>query len=164
MYVVGLQKKDLNSNFSPGDKFIITLDEYPYTEYDVYQFRTGKTITADQERELWDKVNVFPNPLYGFNPATSYNNAPADEPFVTFSNLPEEVTIKIYTLSGTLIRTLYTEDKSNPTSPFLRWDLQNESRLRVASGLYIALISSPTYGDKILKFSIIMPQKQIQKY
>jgi hypothetical protein len=164
MYVVGLQKQNSTSFYTAGDKFIITLDEYPYTDADVYQFRTGRTITQDQKFELWNKVNVFPNPLFGFNPATSYNNSPADEPFVTFSNLPEQVTIKIYTLSGTLIRTLNTDDKSNPTSPFIRWDLLNESGLRAASGLYIALISALGYGEKVLKFSIIMPQKQLQRY
>ncbi len=79
-------------------------------------------------------------------------------------NLPEEITIKIHTLSGIRIRTLTIDDKPSPTSPFLRWDLQNESGLRVASGMYIALISSPKFGDKVLKFAIIMPQKQIPKF
>ena len=49
--------------------------------------------------------------MYGFNVATGYTNSPSDEPFVTFSNLPEEVTIKIYSLSGTLLRTLDQNDK-----------------------------------------------------
>jgi hypothetical protein len=96
--------------------------------------------------------------------ATSYNNGSPDEPFVTFSNLPEEVSIKIYSLSGQLLRTLGIADKSSPTSPFLRWDLQNESGLRVASGMYFAIVTSPKFGEKVLKFAIIMPQKQIQKY
>jgi hypothetical protein len=107
---------------------------------------------------------VYPNPLYGFNPLTSYTNGNPDEPFVTFTNLPQDIEVKIYSLSGTLLRTLSTDDKSSPTSPFLRWDLQNESGLRVASGMYLAIVSSPIYGDKILKFAIIMPQKQIQRF
>lgn len=166
MYVVGLKRKDQTSFFVTGDKLTIPMGTYPYTNLDRFVFRTPTAgqLTDSDKRALFNKVNVFPNPLFGFNPATSYNRAPADEPFVTFSNLPEQVTIKIYTLSGTLIRTLYTEDKSNPTSPFLRWDLQNENGLRVASGLYIALVSAPGYGEKILKFSIIMPQKQLQRY
>jgi len=102
--------------------------------------------------------------MYGFNVATSYSGSPSDEPFVTFSNLPEEVTVKIFSLSGILIRTLGQNDKSSPTSPFLNWNLQNENGIRVASGLYLAIVSSPKYGDKVLKFSIIMPQKQLQRY
>jgi hypothetical protein len=166
MYVVGLQKENAASFYTAGDKFIVPMVRYPYTDADVFTFTTRENgqLTDSEKRDLFAKVNVFPNPLYGFNPATSYNNSPADEPFVTFSNLPEEVTIKVYTLSGTLIRTLGTDDKSNPTSPFIKWNLQNEDGLRVASGLYIALISAPGYGEKVLKFSIIMPQKQLQRY
>ena len=82
------------------------------------------------------------------------------EPYVTFNNLPNDVTIKIYSLSGVLLRTL---DKSDASS-ILRWDLENESGLRVASGMYIALISNQEFGDKVLKLAIIMPQKQIQYY
>ncbi|GBD87916.1 hypothetical protein BMS3Abin03_01850 [bacterium BMS3Abin03] len=165
MYVVGLQRKDSSSFFTSGDKLIIPLDVYPYTEADVYQFTTSsRTITDADERELFDKVNVFPNPLYGFNILTGYDGTAPDEPFVTFTNLPTDITVKVYSLSGQLLRTLSTEDKSSPDSPFLRWDLQNENGLRVASGLYIAIISSKKFGDKILKFTIIMPQKQIPRF
>jgi len=166
LYAVGFQRQNNNSFYSDGDVLTIPVTVYPYTEEDVYQFQTkaGGGLTEDEERDLFNTVNVFPNPLYGFNVATSYTNSPSDEPFVTFSNLPEEITVKIYSLSGQLLRTLTQDDKSSPTSPFLRWDLQNESALRVASGLYLAIVSSPKYGVKVLKFSIIMPEKQIQKF
>jgi len=165
MYLVGLERINENAWFTNGDELTIPLDTYPYTEADIYSFVTSKaTLTEEGERDLWNRVNVFPNPLYGFNPATSYSGGAADEPFVTFSNLPTEVTIKIYSLSGQLLRTLTEDDKMDPTSPFLRWNLENESGLRVASGMYLSIVSSPKYGEKILKFAIIMPQKQIQKY
>ena len=165
MYVVGLQRKDASSFFTSGDKLIIPLDVYPYTDADVYQFTTSsRTISEADERELFNKVNVYPNPLYGFNTLTGYEGTAPDEPFVTFTNLPTDITIKIYSLSGQLLRTLSTADKSAPDSPFLRWDLQNENGLRVASGLYLAIVSSPKFGDKILKFTIIMPQKQIPRF
>ncbi len=166
MYVVGLERLNETSFYTDGDILTIPLAVYPYTEADVYQFQTtrGGILSDDEERELFKKVNVYPNPLYGFNVATSYTNSPSDEPFVTFSNLPEEITVKVYSLSGQLLRTLTQDDKSVPTSPFLRWDLQNESGLRVASGLYLAIVSSPKFGEKVLKFSIIMPEKQIQKF
>ncbi len=157
---------DSTSWFTPGDILTIPLDVYPYTENDVYQFTTlqGTTVTEEQERERWEKVNVYPNPLFGYNTLSNYYSNTPDEPFVTFTNLPEEITIKIYSLSGTLLRTLTIDDKDSPTSPYLRWDLENESALRVASGMYLAIVSSPKYGDKVLKFAIIMPQKQIQRF
>lgn len=166
LYTAAISRADTLNFWSAGDEFVIEIDKYPYTPADKFEFQTRKsgTLTEAEEKALFEKVNVYPNPLYGFNEATSYTNSAADEPFVTFSNLPEEVTIKIYSLSGQLLRTLGVEDKSSPTSPFLRWNLQNESGLRAASGMYLAIVSSPKYGDKVLKFAIIMPQKQIQKF
>ncbi|MEJ2104643.1 MAG: hypothetical protein P8X47_08720 [Ignavibacteriaceae bacterium] len=166
MYLFGLVRVDSTSWFTPGDVLTIPLSEYPYTSEDVYQFSTlsGTTLSEEDAQARWAKVNVFPNPLYGYNNLTNYYTNTPDEPFVTFTNLPEEVTIKIYSLSGTLLRTLGIGDKDSPTSPYLRWNLQNESGLRVASGMYMAIVSSPRYGDKVLKFAIIMPQKQIQRF
>jgi len=165
MYVVNFERTNSTNFYMSGDVFEIPMNVTPYSDKDVFTFQTraGGSLTESERKALFDKVNVFPNPLYGYNTA-NYNN-PQDEPYVTFSNLPEDVTIKIFTLSGTLIRTLTTEDKTGgPTSPFLNWDLENENGLRVASGLYLAIVSSPNYGEKILKFSIIMPQKQLQRY
>lgn len=166
IYLLGLVRIDSTSWFTPGDVLTIPLDVYPYTEADVYQFSTlaGTTVTEEDERARWEKVNVYPNPLFGYNTLSNYYSNTPDEPFVTFTNLPEDVTIKIYSLSGTLLRTLTTDDKESPTSPYLRWDCENESELRVASGMYLAIVSNPTYGDKVLKFAIIMPQKQIQRF
>jgi hypothetical protein len=165
MYVLGLQRSAPGEFYQSGDVFTIPLNQYPYTDLDRFTFSTKKgNLIADEKRALFDKVNVYPNPLYAHNPATSFNGGNPDEPFVTFSNLPEEINIKIYTLSGTLIRTLTTEDKATPTLPFLNWNLQNEDGLRVASGMYLAIVSSPEYGEKVLKFAVIMPQKQIQRF
>lgn len=166
LYAVSLKKRSATSFFTNGDVLRVPMITYPYTSGDKFTFKTTNKglLSEDDQRALFNKVNVFPNPLFGFNPATSFANTPPDEPFVTFSNLPEEVTIKIFTLSGTRVRTLTTSDKSSPKSTFLRWNLKNEDGLRVASGLYIAIVESPKFGEKILKFSIIMPQKQIERY
>lgn len=165
LYIVSLQRKD-SRFFNPGDHFTIPVVTYPFTSTDEYQFKTvpGGNLTASETKSLFDKITVFPNPLYGYNPQTSYSQSPSDEPWVTFSNLPEQVTINIFTLSGTRLRTLTTADKSSPTSPFLKWNLQNEAGLRAASGMYLAIVSCPGLGDKVLKFAIIMPQKQIKNY
>ncbi|HZW37695.1 MAG TPA: hypothetical protein VFF33_00195 [Ignavibacteriaceae bacterium] len=167
MYVVGVQKKGGDPTFwSEGDKITIPVTAYPYTDKDTYTATTlaGGALTDAQKKALFDKVNVFPNPLFAYNPATSYNSGNPDEPFVTFTNLPEQVTVRIFTLSGTLVRTLTTADKSSLTSPFLQWNLLNEDNLRVASGMFLAIVDSPNFGQKVLKFAIIQPQKQIQRF
>jgi hypothetical protein len=165
MYTVGFQRLNSNSFYTIGDELVIPVALYPYTESDIYQFMTStSTTTSSQQQDMWNKVNVYPNPLYGYNELSSYYTNTPDEPYVTFTNLPEQITIKIYSLSGSLLKTLTTDDKASPTSPFLNWNLLNESGLRVASGMYLAIVSSPIYGDKTLKFAIIMPQKQIQRF
>jgi hypothetical protein len=170
MYVVSLQRKDNDPNswFKIGDVLNIELAKYPYSSRDVFEFNTnaGGLLTKDQQQGIFDKVNVYPNPLFAYNIATSYDvTKNPDDPFVTFTNLPEKVTVKIYSLSGSLLRTLTEVDKqSGVSSPFLQWDLKNEKGLRVASGMYLAIVSSPEFGEKILKFAIIQPQKQLKKY
>lgn len=162
LYVVGLETKDSSDTFNPTGTYVINVN-YPLTVLDKYTYTPSLELTAAEEEAKFKTVNVYPNPLYGFNPLTSHGGKP-DEPFVTFTNLPNEVTVKIYTLSGILVRTLGTEDKSSVTSPYLQWDLENEDGLRVASGMYLAIVSNPDLGDKVLKFAIILPQKQIQRF
>lgn len=168
MYVISLNALTATSTWQPGDILKVPVGTYPYTDADKFTFSTksGGALTTEEQKSLFDKVNVYPNPLFAFNPQTSYvNTANPDDPFVTFSNLPEVVTIKIFTVSGVLVRTLTQADKTDGvTSPFLRWNLQNENRLRVASGMYLAIVSSPEFGEKILKFGVILPQKQLQRY
>lgn len=159
MYVCGFETDESSESFNPTGTLIINPGVY-LTDQDKYQYVAQTDLTAADDKSNWDKVNVFPNPLFGINDGVSHTGGKFDEPYVTFNNLPKEVSIGIYTLSGILVRTL---TKSDATS-LLRWDLQNEDDLRVASGMYIALINNPKFGDKVLKFAIIMPQKQIQNY
>ena len=97
---------------------------------------------AQQSRELAvadvKKIGVFPNPYQGVytNPADFGNRV------VTFTHLPRRVIIRIYTLSGTLVRTLMKDD---PTQ-FVRWDLTNERNWRVAAGMYLVYIEVPDLG------------------
>jgi hypothetical protein len=60
---------------------------------------------------------------------------------VTFANLPSGSTVKIFTVSGHLARDLGTVNGS------VAWDLTNDSGDKVASGIYIYLITD-SQGDK----------------
>jgi hypothetical protein len=177
LYVVALERRIVGADtlkWSNGEVLTIPIT-YPFASSDVFTYKSsenGGKLSGVARKAAFDRVNVFPNPLFAFNPAGTYYNPdgtgnvrPTDDPYVTFSNLPEVVSVRVYSLSGVLLRTLTTSDKSRgATSPFLEWDLRNEAGLRVASGMYIAIVSSPGIGEKVLKFAIIMPQKQIQNY
>ena len=56
------------------DEVVITLENYPNTSADLFEFQTIKdgALTNEEEKALFETVNVLPNTLYGFNVATSY--------------------------------------------------------------------------------------------
>lgn len=130
----------------------------PNTPLDSFTFSTpAPVVTAAQQAASFNNIGVYPNPYYAFNPAeeNSINH------FVTFNNLPPTVTIRIFNLAGQLVRTL---EKTNNSDQFMRWDLQNQTALPVASGMYIAYVEGvvPASGEKIskvVKFAVIQEQE-----
>ncbi len=119
---------------------------------DIYEFKVPANIKSnDLAKTDVQKINVFPNPYYGFH---DQQTSSADR-FVTFNHLPEHAIIRIFDLSGTLIRTLEKDD----TSQYFKWDLRNEHNFWVSSGLYIVYIEMPEVGTtKILKCAVIQNQ------
>ncbi len=125
---------------------------------DVFNFSTtapeySSSLALDQV----GMINVFPNPYYGVN-TEELNKY---QRFVTFSHLPDKVTIRIFNLAGVLVKTITKEDPGQ----FERWDLSNESGLPVASGFYIAYIDMPELGTtKILKLAIIQERQILDRF
>jgi len=151
LLVIGLERTYPDTFYRPGDVLTIPIS-YVITERDTFYYKSksrANKLSNDERKSLVSKINVFPNPYFeGADFRTVGRGS------IVFSNLPEEVTIKIYTLSGILVRTLTEKNKSTITSPFLEWDLLNENGLRVADGVYIAHIKTK-YGEKVLKFSLV---------
>lgn len=161
--VIGIETTSDDPNFEPTDGVLAVPINYVLTPADIYTYNVKLDLDDNEAQSEFDKVNVYPNPLFAYNSVDSYkygSSYSSDSPHITFTNLPKEVSVSIYTLSGVKIREL----NKNDTNPFLDWDLKNYDGLRVASGMYIAVVHSPKYGDKVLKFAIIMPQKQIRRY
>lgn len=151
LLVIGLEKSSSDASFKSGDVLTIPIS-YVITERDTFYYQSKSTsnkLSAEQKKNLISKINVFPNPYFEWEDQRTYGSG-----VITFSNLPEEVTIKIYTLSGILVRTLNENNKSTFESPFVSWDLKNEDGKRVADGVYLAHIKTK-YGEKVLKFSIV---------
>ena len=111
------------------------------------------------ENYSWEKVGVYPNPYYASN-AQETNRFSR---FVVFNNLPKVVKIKIYNLAGQLVRTLSKDDSEQ----FLKWDLLNTDNFPIASGMYIAYVTSTfTSGEKtkILKLGVIQEQEILTSF
>lgn len=80
-------------------------------------------------------VYAFPNP---------YDVRKDASKRMTFANLPDDATVKIFTVSGFWIKTIRPFSGSGQAV----WDLTNDSGDAVASGLYLYLVTSEASGAK----------------
>ncbi len=151
------------------DKYGVQLDVSHYfkfttakgnTKDDTFTFTTPKSAASDSTAKLdLDRINVFPNPYYAFNNSETNRF----DHYVTFNHLPDDesdVTIKIYSIDGVLVRKL--ESKAN-ANQYLRWDLRNSNALPVASGPYVAHVKAGAHGERVLKLYVIQ-RNQVVKY
>ncbi|KAA3620214.1 MAG: hypothetical protein DWQ05_05655 [Calditrichaeota bacterium] len=131
----------------------------PNTPKDLFTFSTAglnpTTSTAAKEADM-DLINVFPNPYYGLHEFETNRFQRS----VTFSHLPAQCTIRIFSLAGVLVRTIEKDDDKQ----FSAWDLLNEQGLPIASGLYLANVEVPNFGSRILKIAIVMEQQYLDYY
>ena len=146
------------STWSTGDVLRIEYASVLNPGEDRFQFTTNaQSYLLEAARMDVKRINVFPNPYYGLNLAETSSH----EGFVTFSHLPERVTVRLFDLAGNLVRTL---DK-NDTDQFLQWDLLNNNELPVASGIFIAHIEMPALkASKILQLAIVQEQQFLENY
>jgi hypothetical protein len=86
-----------------------------------------------------ENAHVYPNPCKVY----------AGETAITFTYLTSDAVIKIYTISGDLVKTI---NKSNFTNKTI-WDLKNNSGENVASGIYVYFIK---YRAMIKKGKIVV--------
>jgi hypothetical protein len=145
----------------PVNGTVVRFNTYkPIDLDDVYSFSTaGYDPTSNDSLMALaiEKINVFPNPYYANN---ELSTTPYDQ-YVTFTHLPETATIRIFNLAGVLIKTL---DHTTDNGQFEKWDLTNQSKIPVASGMYLAHIDMPNENaTKILKVMIVQ-KKQILEY
>jgi hypothetical protein len=85
-------------------------------------------------------VRVFPNP-WRSDKHTGLS--------ITFDNLTVNTTIKIFTVSGHWVKTLPTSSSS------VTWDLTNDSGEKVASGLYVYLLTTDSGLKKTGQLAVI---------
>jgi hypothetical protein len=136
----------------------------PYVQGNIpltYEFRTVAPVIGDpnvaKETGALSKIKVVPNPYYGFS---TLDRTKSDR-FVKFTNLPLNCKIKIYTLNGDLINTINKPNDGSLFSSTAEWNLLNQDRVPVASGIYIALIDAPGIGTKVIKIAVFTSQERL---
>lgn len=153
-------KSDLDAAFNrelprAGDVYQITTTK-PFNRSDVYRFKvTGNEIAESIAESVLDSIYVAPDPYIVVNPLESRNTQlpGRGERRIDFRNLPQQCTIKIFTISGRLVKTL--DHSASQFDSFESWDLKSDDGLDVAYGVYIYHVNAPGIGEKIGRFALI---------
>ena len=124
----------------PGDVYTINTNGYGVRAFDL----------AEQRSRLAE-IGIVPNP-YKWSSAYEVNQV-NDE--ARFTNMPDVATIRIFTLNGTLIKTIH---KQSPDVATIPWDLKTDHGHPIASGLYLVHIDVPNVGQTSLKFAVVKEQ------
>jgi hypothetical protein len=144
-------------------------DSSVYARYSFSTRGLGPVINNDSvAKTALDIIRIVPNPYLAYSAyETSANDAE-----VKVTNLPNNCTIKIYTLDGVLVRTLtralsidpITQKQYEITNGYalntaetaldnsVSWDLKNQASIPVSSGIYLFDINVPGVGHKVLKW------------
>jgi len=157
MWVMVNARRNANP-WAAGDEFEI-LANHPNISADVFTF-TSKAPSSDPALAKTDveKINVFPNPYYGYQ----YREIAPNNKYVTFSHLPDNAVIRIFDLSGILVKTI---NHVSTNGQFDTWNLANDNNYPVASGIYVVYIDMPDLGTtKILKLAVVQEQQMLKVY
>jgi hypothetical protein len=149
------------SDFTIGDVVKLVYDNPLQIGSDTFTFSTkALAYSSSTAKDEVQRINVFPNPYYGYQ----YREGSRDQHYVTFSHLPQNAIIRVFDLSGVLVKTI-NHRSNTPNSQFDTWNLQNDSGYPVASGVYVVYIDMPDIGaTKILKLAVIQEQQILKVY
>ncbi len=129
----------------PGDAFAVSTVGFGAREQ-----------TQEEKVAALDNIGISPNPYKGHS---AYEVSQlVDE--VRFTGMPEQANISIFTINGTLIRTL----TKNSASPLFTWDLQTQENLPIASGVYLIHVEVPGVGEKVIKFAVVKKRVQLNTF
>ncbi len=141
----------------------------PPAEGDVYELRltkpfgVGDIFVFQSQAERVDPGRAAAEPLKPYVVPNPYIASASFEPErfavsgrgerrLEFRNLPQNSTIRIYTVRGQLVQTLH-HDGSH--AGMVEWNLRTKDNLDVAPGLYIFHVDANELGTSIGKFAII---------
>jgi hypothetical protein len=150
----------LNPNETPiepieGDKYQISTTKSfktsDYFSYSTVPVQIDKSLAIDDLA----KIDVVPNPYLGAAAweRRNLNSTGRGERKIDFINLPAVCTVRIYTITGALIKTLIKD--AGYLDGSLSWDLVTEDGMDAAYGVYLYHVDAPGIGEHIGKFALI---------
>jgi hypothetical protein len=127
-------------------------DSMPYFTFSTKGF--APTVSTEIGKKALDKVNIVPNPYYAYSSYEDPGNQLDNR--VRLVNLPKRCDIRIYTMDGVLVRTIRKDDA---TSAYTEWDLKNDAKVPISSGVYLIHVKALDFGEeRIIKwFGVMRP-------
>ena len=117
---------------------------------------SGQKINMQLAKTSLNAIKVVPNPYVVtslFDPYNPYTTSGTGTRLVQFIHLPQQCTIKIYTVDGSLVRTINHNASMRDGSE--SWNLLNRDNMEVAYGVYIYVVDAPGIGQNIGKIMLI---------
>ncbi|MCH8485594.1 MAG: hypothetical protein LAT75_01940 [Candidatus Cyclonatronum sp.] len=155
-----LEPFDANAPYAaqPGDVIILNQSS-EFTSDDVFEFTINEShipgIDNQLARNQMENIRVVPNPYIGTHLGEP-RPAGADQTRVRqlhFTNLPQQATIRIFSVSGRLVQTLQVNN-SIDNGRYI-WDMLTKDNLELSYGVYIYHVDAPGVGEKVGKFAVI---------
>jgi hypothetical protein len=155
---IKVQAVTASDSLVPGNGDVLMIySERPYTKSDVFTLKTKSgAVSNSLAKSRLDNIYVVPNPYVATNEIEPPNRLPSQnrgERRIYFENLPMKCTIRIFTLSGELVKKIDHETNVDNGREF--WNLLNIDGFSVAYGIYLAHIDAPGIGEKLIKFALI---------
>ena len=139
-----------------GDIYYIATTR-PFSEEDKYQFITNASlINNEQAINALDNISVVPNPYVVTNvlePLDRQNPRDRGPRRVYFNHLPKDCTIRIYTITGELVKTLVHHSSMDDGKEF--WDLTTDDNFPISYGVYLFHVDAEDLGESIGRFAVI---------
>jgi hypothetical protein len=147
-------------NVKSGFTYWYSVTAYDSTAegYHFGKYSQNKTLVVPHSgvRGSLDDIRVVPNPYVKHDYISRWNLEPVEaDPTgekVCFQNLPRDSIVRIYSLGGELVQTLYPEAEDEGGDAC--WNMISRNNQIVVSGVYLYQVDSPV-GQKIGKFVLI---------
>jgi hypothetical protein len=137
------------SAYSHGDSLHEPLETPPENDPSLADDNTVEaTPTAPLATSSLDKIQVVPNPYK----VTAPWETDIGIHKIAFTGLPAKCAIRIYNVSGDLVKSI----EHNDGTSYSYWNLHNNQDQEVAPGLYFYHVDAGEIGNKIGKFVIIL--------
>jgi hypothetical protein len=130
---------------------------FPHYKFSTDDLAPSALSDASDKDALLDRIHAVPNPYYGY---AGYEINRLDTR-VRIINLPRKASIDIYSLDGSLVRTL---SKDNANASYIDWDIKNAKGLPIASGMYLIHVKAEGIGETVVKWFGSMRPLDVTQY